>query len=84
MVPMDCVNADFSDCCLLDICVIRDVWRDLKAATDDVLYSTSLADLLNTQMQREAEVEEGRNAAGIDEDVLRFEIAVHDPELMNA
>ena len=56
LVPMDCVNADFSDCCLLDICVIRDVWRDLKAATDDVLYSTSLADLLNNQMQREAEV----------------------------
>ena len=56
LLPMDCVKADFSDCCLLDMCVIRDVWRDLKAATDDVLYSTTLADLLHNQMQREAEV----------------------------
>ena len=55
LVPMDCVRSDFSDCCLLDMCVIRNVWRDLKAATDEVLYSTTLADLLNGHMQREAE-----------------------------
>jgi Rrf2 family protein len=47
IMPMDCVDPDFTDCCLLDSCVIRDVWRDLKAATDDVLYSTTLADLIH-------------------------------------
>src|SRR5687767_6093475 len=40
-LPMECVDADFTDCALLDMCVIRDVWRDLKAATDDVLSSTT-------------------------------------------
>lgn len=54
--PMDCVNPDFTGCCLLDTCVIRDVWRDLKAATDEVLYSITLADLLHSHVQREAEV----------------------------
>jgi Rrf2 family transcriptional regulator, cysteine metabolism repressor len=54
LFPMDCVSPDFTDCCMLDICVIRDVWRDLKAATDDVLYSTTLADLLQSQDQRQS------------------------------
>jgi len=56
LVPIDCVKADFSDCCLLEMCVIRDVWLELKAATDEVLYSTTLADLLHNQMERNAEV----------------------------
>ncbi|MGB0388577.1 MAG: RrF2 family transcriptional regulator [Ardenticatenaceae bacterium] len=55
LVPMECVKPDFTDCCLLDMCVIRDVWCDLKAATDEVLYSTTLADLLNSHMQRKAQ-----------------------------
>lgn len=55
LVPMDCVNADFTDCCLLDACVIRDLWRDLKAATDDILYSTTLADLLHSRQARSPE-----------------------------
>jgi len=54
-LPMECVNADFTDCALLDMCVIRDVWRDLKAATDEVLSSTTLADLLHNRAQRETE-----------------------------
>lgn len=56
LMPMECVDPDFTDCCLLDVCVIRDVWRDLKAATDEVLYSTTLADLLDSHMGREAEI----------------------------
>jgi Rrf2 family cysteine metabolism transcriptional repressor len=54
MLPMDCVDPDFTACCLLDACMIRDVWRDLKAATDDVLYSTTLAHLLDSRMRQEA------------------------------
>jgi Rrf2 family cysteine metabolism transcriptional repressor len=54
-LPMECVNPDFTDCALMDICVIRDVWRDLKAATDDVLSSTTLADLLQNSAKRETE-----------------------------
>ncbi len=57
LIPMDCVNPDFTDCCLLDHCVIRDVWRDLKAATDDVLYSTTLADLIHSRPERQREAE---------------------------
>lgn len=55
LLPMECVDPDFTDCCLLDVCVIRDVWRDLKAATDDVLYSTTLADLLESRTERAVE-----------------------------
>ncbi len=54
MLPMECVSPTFSDCCLLDSCVIRGVWRDLKAATDDILYSTTLADLIRSRTPREA------------------------------
>ncbi len=54
-MPMECVNPDFTDCALLEICVIRDVWRDLKTATDDVLSATTLADLLQDRSQREVE-----------------------------
>lgn len=55
LLPMECVDPDFTDCCMLEFCVIRDVWRDLKAATDDVLYSTTLADLLHNRQHREVE-----------------------------
>lgn len=55
MLPMECVEPGFTDCCMLEMCTIREVWRDLKAATDDVLYSTTLADLLHSRVQRETE-----------------------------
>ncbi len=45
--PMECVNPDFSDCLLLERCTIRQVWRELKNVTDEVLYSTSLAQLIH-------------------------------------
>lgn len=51
--PMDCVNPDFTDCTLLEMCVIRDVWRELKHATDEVLYSTTLAELLQSRRERQ-------------------------------
>lgn len=50
---MDCVSPDFTDCCLLEVCVIRDVWREVKLATDEVLYSTSLQELLQSRAQRQ-------------------------------
>lgn len=54
-MPMECVAPDFTDCALLDVCVIRDVWRGLKAATDDVLRSTTLADLVRDKSRQEVE-----------------------------
>ena len=45
-LPMECVTPGYDDCCMLEGCSIRDVWRDLKAATDEVLFSRTLADLL--------------------------------------
>jgi Rrf2 family protein len=55
LLPMDCLDPNFTDCCFLDTCMIRDVWRDLKNAADDVLYSTTLADLLRGREQRVVE-----------------------------
>lgn len=52
--PMSCVNPDFTNCALLEQCVIREVWRDLKAATDEVLFSTTLSSLVDTHLRREA------------------------------
>jgi Rrf2 family cysteine metabolism transcriptional repressor len=54
--PMDCVNPDFTECSLLELCVIRDVWREVKTVTEDVLYSTTLAELLQSRRQREEQL----------------------------
>lgn len=56
MQPMDCVNPDFTDCTLLEMCVIRDVWRELKHATEEVLYATSLEELLQSRRQRQEQL----------------------------
>lgn len=53
MVLMDCVNPDFTECSLLEMCVIRDVWRELNEATNDVLYSTTLEELLQSRRERQ-------------------------------
>ncbi len=53
-LPMECVDPNFTDCCLLHTCAIRDVWRDLKVATDDVLYATTLADLIGNRTPQPA------------------------------
>lgn len=50
--PMECVNPDFSDCLLLESCTIRRVWRELKHVTDEVLYSTTLAHLVEQSQPR--------------------------------
>ena len=46
LVPQECVEPGYDQCCLQGHCTIRDFWLDLKAATDSVIYSTTLADLL--------------------------------------
>lgn len=50
--PMECVNPDFSDCSLLERCTIRQVWMELKHVTDDVLYSTTLSQLVRNRTQQ--------------------------------
>lgn len=55
MLPMDCLDPNFTDCCFMDTCTLRPVWRDLKNAADDVLYSTTLADLLGGRTERVVE-----------------------------
>ncbi len=54
--PMDCVNPDFSDCLLLERCTIRQVWRELKHVTDEVLYSTTLAQLIRRPIEADTQV----------------------------
>lgn len=50
-MPMECVTPGYDECCMVDGCSIRGVWRDLKVATDEILYSTTLADLLPERSQ---------------------------------
>ncbi len=33
-LPMECVNPDFTDCSMMEMCVIRDVWREARWEQD--------------------------------------------------
>ncbi|NOZ06584.1 MAG: Rrf2 family transcriptional regulator [Chloroflexi bacterium] len=50
--PRDCVEEGIQDCSLYDICAIRDVWYDVKQATDRVLNAVTLEALSHRQEKR--------------------------------
>jgi len=50
--PRDCVEEGIQDCNLYDICAIRDVWNDVKQATDQVLNAVTLEALSRRQKKR--------------------------------
>lgn len=51
--PASCVEpGDGSDCEMLDTCALRQMWLEVKQATDRVLTSTTLAHLLERERQR--------------------------------
>jgi len=51
IAPVECVNNPES-CPRSDLCVIRDVWSDLKKAMGGVLESTTLQDLVERQKKK--------------------------------
>ena len=44
-----------TDCERLEVCVTRELWKELKRATDRILKETTLGDLLQRQRALEAE-----------------------------
>ena len=50
--PTDCVNNP-RVCPRSELCVTRDIWGELKKATDEVLESVSLQDLVERQKKKE-------------------------------
>lgn len=51
MAPVECVN-DPAVCNRSGVCVTRDIWDELKKATDSVLESTTIQDLVERQKQK--------------------------------
>ncbi|MFQ6058360.1 MAG: RrF2 family transcriptional regulator [Anaerolineae bacterium] len=44
--PVDCVSDEVaSECKLAALCLFRDVWQEVKEATDSILSSKTLADM---------------------------------------
>ena len=48
IAPVECVD-DPKVCPRADLCVTRDIWAEMKKATDKVLESTTLQDLVERQ-----------------------------------
>ncbi len=59
--PVECVD-DAKFCSLSDLCVTRGVWAEMKRATDKVLESTTLQDLVERQMQTLKRVSNGKDS----------------------
>ena len=52
--PMACVEEGAKiDCPLAEACILRDIWRELKQATDRILDTTTLDDMCRSKLQRE-------------------------------
>jgi len=51
--PVECVNHP-ETCDRSGFCVTRDVWRELKKATDEILDATTIQDLAERQKRQEA------------------------------
>lgn len=50
---VECVNHP-ETCDRSSVCVIRDVWKELKKATDEILDATTIQDLAERQKRQEA------------------------------
>jgi len=53
VAPVDCVD-DPEVCPQADMCVPRDFWTEMKKAVNGVLESTTLQDLVQRQVEKEA------------------------------
>lgn len=53
--PVECVD-DAEMCHRGDLCVIREVWMEMKRAVDKVLESITLQDLVEQHRQKEASI----------------------------
>jgi Rrf2 family protein len=51
-IPIDCLDGSLN-CSLAGHCTQQDIWRKVEGATQAVLQSTKLTDLLHTQKQPE-------------------------------
>jgi len=56
IAPVECVD-DPRTCSRVELCVTRDVWKEIKRAIDEILESISLKDLV----EREKKKEENKN-----------------------
>lgn len=51
MAPVDCVD-DAGTCSQADVCVVRDLWREVKGAIDSVLESCTLEEMAARQKEK--------------------------------
>jgi Rrf2 family protein len=63
MAPVECVD-DPAKCSRADSCVTRDLWIETKRAIESVLESTTLADLVQKQRNKNSSVKIDKNASG--------------------
>jgi len=52
IAPVECVD-DPKTCPRTELCVTRDVWREIKRAMDEILESISLKDLVEQEKKKE-------------------------------
>jgi len=52
IAPVECVD-DPKTCPRTELCVTRDVWREIKKAMDEILESISLKDLVEREKKKE-------------------------------
>lgn len=52
IAPVECVD-DPKTCPRTELCVTRDVWREIKRAMDEILESISLKDLVEREKKKE-------------------------------
>jgi len=53
MAPVECVD-DPQVCDRANFCVTRDIWARMKEATDNILESTTLQDMVEQQKKKES------------------------------
>ena len=63
VAPVECVD-DPAKCSRADGCVTRDLWIETKRAMESVLESTTLADLVRRQRDKNGSVKIDKNANG--------------------
>ena len=63
VAPVECVD-DPTKCTRADSCVTRDLWIETKRAMESVLESTTLADLVQKQRNKNSSVKIDKNSSG--------------------
>lgn len=60
MAPVECAD-DPAECSRAGTCITRDIWVEIKKAMEAVLESTTLADLVRRQRDKESSSDGGSN-----------------------